>query len=54
MHLFGAVMGAENIGLFRRFCLNLPCLHPKNDLMKGKLRYAGWDENYRAELLFGL
>lgn len=46
--------GAENVGILRRFCLNLAKLHPKKDSMKGKLRSAGWNDDFRAELLFGV
>lgn len=45
--------GAENIGLLRRMCLNLARLHPKKDSMAGKLKAAGWNDQFRAELIFG-
>ena len=46
--------GTKSIGILRRFCVNLAKLHPKKDSMKGKLRSAGWNDNFRAELLFGV
>jgi predicted transposase YbfD/YdcC len=45
--------GAPNLGLLRRMCLNLSRLHPKKDSMAGKLKGAGWDDAFRAELIFG-
>jgi predicted transposase YbfD/YdcC len=43
----------ENIGALRRFVLNLVRLHPSKYSVKRKLQKAGWDDNFRAELLFG-
>ena len=44
----------ENMGLFRRFVLNIlkqsRCGAPSQ---RNKLKRAGWDDNYRAELFFG-
>ncbi len=45
--------GAENVGIIRRFCLNLARLHPKKHSMRGKLKWAGWSDARRAEILFG-
>jgi predicted transposase YbfD/YdcC len=45
--------GAQNIGLVRRMCLNLTRVHPKKDSMAGKLKAAGWNDKFRAELIFG-
>jgi len=46
--------GAENIAIFRRLCMNLARLHPKKDSMRGKLKSAGWNDDFREELLFGI
>lgn len=46
--------GAENIAIFRRLCMNLTRLHPKKDFMRRKLRSAGWNDDFREELLFGV
>ena len=44
----------ENMGLFRRFVLNIlkqsTCGAPSQ---RNKLKRASWDDNYRAELFFG-
>ena len=45
--------GAENVGIIRRFCLNLARLHPHKNSMRGKLKQAGWSDTRRAEILFG-
>jgi predicted transposase YbfD/YdcC len=45
--------GAENVAVIRRFCLNLAKLHPSKSGMKSKLRQAGWNDDFRAEILFG-
>ena len=45
--------GAENMGIIRRFCLNLARLHPHKNSMRGKLKQAGWSDARRAEILFG-
>ena len=45
--------GAENMGIIRRFCLNLARLHPRKNSMRGKLKQAGWSDNIRSEILFG-
>ena len=34
-------------------CLNLTRMHPKKDSMAGKLNAAGWNDEFRAELIFG-
>lgn len=46
--------GAENIAIVRRLCMNLARLHPKKDSMRGKLKSAGWNDDFREELLFGI
>jgi len=45
--------GAENVGVIRRFCLNMARLHPKKASMRSKLKMAGWADEFRAELIFG-
>lgn len=45
--------GAENVGVIRRFCLNMARLHPSTASMRRKLKSAGWSDEFRAELLFG-
>ena len=45
--------GTENMGIIRRFCLNLARLHPLKNSMRGKLKQAGWSDNIRSEILFG-
>lgn len=46
--------GAQNVGLIRRLCMNLARLHPAKDSMRGKLKAAGWDDDFREELIFGI
>ncbi len=46
--------GAENVAIVRRLCMNLARLHPKKDSMRGKLKSAGWDDDFREELVFGI
>lgn len=45
--------GAENVGVIRRFCLNMARLHPKKVSMRAKLKMAGWGDEFRSELIFG-
>ena len=45
--------GAENVGIIRRFCLNLARLPPQKNSMRGKLKQAGWSDARQAEILFG-
>lgn len=45
--------GAENVGVIRRFCLNMARLHPKKASMRSKLKMAGWADEFRSELIFG-
>lgn len=45
--------GAENVGVIRRFCLNMARLHPKKASMRSKLKMAGWGDDFRSELIFG-
>ena len=45
--------GPCNMALFRRFALNLAKCSPSKDSMKGKLKRAAWDDEFRSKLLFG-
>jgi len=44
--------GAENMGMMRRFCMNLARLNKGENSMRGKLKNAGWNDSFREELLF--
>lgn len=46
--------GAENVGIIRRFALNLARLHPKKSSMRSKLKQAGWSDSIRNEIIFGV
>ena len=41
----------ENLALMRKLALNLARLEPSKGSMRGKLKRAGWDNNYLAVLL---
>ena len=43
--------GPENLALLRRFALNVARLEPSKGSMKGKLKRAGWDNAFLAQLL---
>ncbi len=43
--------GPENLALLRRLALNLAKLEPSKGSMKGKLKRAGWDNAFLAQLL---
>ena len=43
----------QNMGLFRRFAFNISKLSNVKDSMKGKLKRAAWDDDFRDKLLFG-
>jgi hypothetical protein len=43
--------GPENLALLRRFALNLATLEPSKDSMRGKLKRAGWDNQFLAQML---
>jgi predicted transposase YbfD/YdcC len=45
--------GAENMAMVRRFCMNLARRNKSKNSMRGKLKNAGWNDTFRAELLFG-
>ena len=42
---------AENLALMRKLALNLARMEPSKGSMRGKLKRAGWDNNYLAVLL---
>ena len=43
--------GPENLALLRRLALNLAKLEPSKGSMRGKLKRAGWDTAFLANLL---
>jgi predicted transposase YbfD/YdcC len=43
--------GPENLALLRRLALNLAALEPSKDSMRGKLKCAGWDNQFLAQML---
>ena len=43
--------GPENLALLRRLALNLAKLEPSKDSMRGKLKRAGWDNHFLAQML---
>lgn len=43
--------GPENLALLRRLALNLARIEPSKGSMKGKLKRAGWDNAFLAQLL---
>ena len=45
--------GAENMGMIRRLCMNLARRNTRKNSMRGRLKNAGWNDSFRAELLFG-
>ncbi|MFT5815285.1 MAG: putative transposase YbfD/YdcC [Psychroserpens sp.] len=45
--------GAKSMALFRRALLNLIKAYPLKDSVAGKMMRAGWDSQFRAEILFG-
>ncbi len=42
---------AENLALLRKLALNLARLEPSKGSMRGKLKRAGWDNNFLTSLL---
>ena len=38
--------GPENLALLRRLALNVARMEPGKDAMRGKLKRAGWDNNF--------
>ena len=45
--------GARNLATMRRALLNMVKQHPLRDSTAGKLQRASWDNQFRAEILFG-
>jgi predicted transposase YbfD/YdcC len=43
--------GPENLALLRRLALNVAKLEPSKDSMRGKLKRAGWDDHFLAQML---
>lgn len=43
--------GPENLALLRRLALNLATLEPSKDSMRAKLKRAGWDNQFLAQML---
>jgi len=43
--------GPENLAMLRRMAINLARLEPSKGSMKGKLKRAGWDNQFLAQLL---
>ena len=43
--------GPENLALLRRLALDLAALEPSKDSMRGKLKRAGWDNQFLAQML---
>ena len=41
----------ENLALLRRLALNLAKLEPSKDSLRGKLKRAGWDNQFLARML---
>ena len=42
---------AENLALLRKLALNLARLEPSKGSMRGKLKRAGWDDNFLINIL---
>ena len=42
---------AENLALLRKLALNLARLEPSKGSMRGKLKRAGWDNDYLVIIL---
>jgi hypothetical protein len=43
--------GPENLALLRRLALNVAKLEPSQGSMRSKLKHAGWDDVFLAQLL---
>ena len=43
--------GSENLALLRKLALNLARLEPGKGSMRGKLKRAGWDDNFLITIL---
>ena len=42
--------GPENLALLRRMALNVARIEPGKDAMRGKLKRAGWDNNFLLDM----
>ena len=45
--------GPEHLAVLRHLALNLARLEPSKGSMRGKLKRAGWDDNYLIKLVTG-
>ncbi len=45
--------GAKNIAMLKRVLTSLVKAHPLEGSVVGKIKRAGWDDKFRAEILFG-
>jgi len=43
--------GPQNLALLRKLALNLAKLEPSKGSMRGKLKHAGWDNNFLTQIL---
>ena len=43
--------GPENLALLRRMALNVARIEPGKDVMRGKLKRAGWDNNFLLDTI---
>ena len=43
--------GPENLALLRRMALNVTRIEPGKDAMRGKLKRAGWDNNFLLDMI---
>ena len=43
--------GPENLALLRRMALNVARIEPGKDAMRGKLKRAGWDNNFLLDTI---
>ena len=43
--------GPQNLALLRKLALNLAKLEPSKGSMRGKLKQAGWDNAFLAQIL---
>jgi len=43
--------GPQNLALLRKLALNLAKLEPSKGSMRGKLKRAGWDNAFLAQIL---
>ena len=45
--------GPENLAILRNLAPNLAWVEPSKGSMRGKLKRAGWDDNYLIKLVTG-